>query len=65
MRNLIQLDRVDQGYSPLWHIQWLTQLPMNYVADDISNPVDVDTSVGFEIFAVRERRKGLVTDMWS
>jgi len=50
MRNLIQLDRMDAGYSPLWNIEWLTLLPVDYSADDISNPSDVDVSVGFEIF---------------
>lgn len=50
MRNLIQMDRADAGYSPLWNILWLTQLPMNYEADDISNPSDVDLAAGFEIF---------------
>lgn len=49
MRNLIQLDRMDAGYSPLWNIEWLTLLPVDYSADDVSNPADVDLSVGFDI----------------
>merc|ERR1712130_117021 len=34
MKNVINLDRPDEGYSPLWHIIWATELPINYSADD-------------------------------
>jgi hypothetical protein len=37
MRNIINLDRGDAGYSPLWRIVWITSLPVNYEADDASN----------------------------
>lgn len=50
MRNVINLDRGDDGYSPLWNVFWMTELPMNYKADEISNAVDVKTDTGFALF---------------
>ena len=47
MKNILNLDRTDAGYSPLWNLYWLTELPINYSADDISNSNAVNTSQGF------------------
>lgn len=33
-RNVVDLDRFDLGYSPLWQLYWVTQLPLGYAADD-------------------------------
>jgi len=50
MRNIINLDRMDAGYSPLWNLNWMTELPSNYAADGVSNAKDIDLGVGFKIF---------------
>lgn len=50
MRNIINLDRADPGYSPLWSINWVTALPINYLADEVSNPVDITPANGFDTF---------------
>ena len=55
MRNVIDLDRLYPGYSPLWTILWVTELPLNYLADDVSNRRDMTPENGFK--AVR-------TPMW-
>ena len=52
MRNVINLDRPDEGYSPLWHIIWATELPINYSADDASNLISFfNPTNGFETFS--------------
>mmetsp|Transcript_36461 Transcript_36461/g.74407 ORF Transcript_36461/g.74407 Transcript_36461/m.74407 type:complete len:454 (-) Transcript_36461:313-1674(-) len=51
MRNIIDLDREDAGYSPLWHIQWVTKLPINYKADDASNIATMTIDNGFDKFS--------------
>lgn len=48
MRNIINLDRPDAGYSPLWQVFWGTKLPINYSADKISNSMDATAENGFE-----------------
>jgi hypothetical protein len=50
MKNILNLDRTDAGYSPLWNLYWLTELPINYSADDISNSNAIDTNQGFKTF---------------
>jgi hypothetical protein len=47
MRNIINLDRTDAGYSPLWQIHWVTDLPLNYLADEVSNSVNLKEDDGF------------------
>ena len=42
MRNIINLDRGDPGYSPLWQIFWVNELPINHEADQVSNPNDME-----------------------
>lgn len=37
MRNVIDMDRPDPGYSPLWQIYWATEMPIDYTADELSN----------------------------
>lgn len=51
MKNVINLDRPDDGYSPLWLIRWMTELPINYNADEASSfPVMLDEDNGFNTF---------------
>lgn len=50
MRNVINLDRSDAGYSPLWQIYWATQLPVNCMADEFSNAAQGTTDNGIEFF---------------
>ena len=47
-RNIINLDRGDPGYSPLWSIDWVTELPINYVADKATSFVDMQEAKGFD-----------------
>ena len=49
MRNIIEQDRGDAGYSPLWHLWWLTELPMNYAADQVSNSNAITEENGFSL----------------
>ena len=37
-KNIIGVDRGDVGYSPIWRLHWVTELPLNYDANQISNP---------------------------
>ena len=48
-RNIINLDRGDPGYSPLWDIFWVTEVPINYVADEVSISSDFTSSNGFVV----------------
>ncbi|CAB9496042.1 expressed unknown protein [Seminavis robusta] len=48
MRNVVNLDRGDPGYSPLWQIWWAKTLPINYSADEASNSSVLVPSNGFE-----------------
>ena len=48
MRNIINLDRGDAGYSPLWQLFWLTEMPVNYSADQVSHKRDMTSANGFE-----------------
>eukprot|EP00977_Amphora_coffeiformis_P016488 scaffold5111_cov166-Amphora_coffeaeformis.AAC.8 len=47
MRNIIASDRGDPGYSPLWQLNWLTELPINYSADQVSHFTDLTAEDGF------------------
>lgn len=49
MRNILNLDRTDEGYSPLWQLLWLTALPINYQPDQASNVNTLTPANGFEI----------------
>jgi hypothetical protein len=50
MRNIINLDRGDAGYSPLWLIMWMTELPMNYLADQATTSTELyATENGFDM----------------
>jgi hypothetical protein len=42
-RNVVALDRFDDGYSPLWQLYWITQLPLGYGADDARRAADFGT----------------------
>jgi hypothetical protein len=46
-RNIINLDRGDIGYSPLWSIDWVTELPVNYNADKATSFVDMQEAKGY------------------
>lgn len=50
MRNVINLDRGDDGYSPLWQVFWLTAMPIDYIADQASNGATMNSQNGFETF---------------
>ena len=47
-RNVINLDRGDDGYSPLWEIAWVSEVPINYSADEASNSKDFSAANGFK-----------------
>jgi len=47
-KNIINMDRPDAGYSPLWEIYWVTDLPVDYMADQVSNVADMTPENGFE-----------------
>jgi len=49
-RNIINLDRPDAGYSPLWQVFWVTELPLNYSADQISNADQFTEANGAKVF---------------
>lgn len=40
-KNVIGVDRGDEGYSPIWRIFWVTKLPVNYSANEISHPTQI------------------------
>jgi plastocyanin len=50
MRNIIDMDRPDPGYSPLWQVYWATEMPVNYMVDQLSNAVDATSENGFAFF---------------
>lgn len=35
---VLTVDRGDEGYSPVWHMYWVTLLPINYNANQFSHP---------------------------
>lgn len=47
MRNIINLDRPDAGYSPNWQVWWGTEMPINYEADEARNSNDLTAPNGF------------------
>jgi hypothetical protein len=49
-RNIINLDRGDAGYSPLWNIWWAVTMPINYMVDEFSNAQQGTMENGFEFF---------------
>jgi len=50
MKNIINLDRPDPSYTPLWQIFWAMELPINYLADEASNNNAVTSANGFNFF---------------
>lgn len=48
-RNVIDKDRLDPGYSPLWQVYWATQVPVGFSADDASNSDQFTEANGFKI----------------
>lgn len=50
-RNIIAMDRMDAGYSPLWQVLWVSKVPVGYSADMASNSQQVTSSNGFEVTA--------------
>ena len=44
------VDRPDAGYSPLWQVFWVTELPLNYSADQISNADQFTEANGAKVF---------------
>jgi hypothetical protein len=50
MKNVINLDRPDVGYSPLWNILWGTDVPVGFAADEFSNANQVTADSGLVFF---------------
>lgn len=48
-RNVLAVDRLDEGYSPLWQVWWITQAPPDYKADQASHPSQFNQGNGFKI----------------
>lgn len=48
-RNIIDLDRGDTGYSPLWQVFWVSQVPVDYRADMASSASQVTEGNGFDV----------------
>jgi hypothetical protein len=48
-RNVINTDRGDAGYSPLWAILWVTALPLGYAPDQVSNGAAITPDNSFKI----------------
>jgi hypothetical protein len=46
-RNIINSDRGMPGYSPLWQLFWLTEMPVDYLADQVSHFEDMTADNGF------------------
>jgi hypothetical protein len=51
MRNVVDLDRSDAGYSPLCQLHWATELPVNCWADQFSNSLQGTPQNGFRFVA--------------
>jgi len=49
MRNIIDLDRKEEGYSPLKRLEWISKLPVNYAADEASSSEVLTIENGFNI----------------
>lgn len=49
-QNTISVDRLDDGYSPLWQVFWVHQVPPGYQADQASHHSQFTSDNGFEIF---------------
>lgn len=50
-RNIIDSDRGDPGYSPLWQVFWLSKVPVDYSADAASSASQLSETNGFEVLA--------------
>ena len=50
-RNIINLDRGVPGYSPLWDLWWVSEVPINYLADEVSNSADLTADNGFTVLS--------------
>ncbi len=48
-RNVIDADRLDPGYSPLWQVWWATQVPPGYSADEAVSAEQITDESGFAI----------------
>lgn len=48
-RNIIDLDRSDAGYSPLWQVFWVAAVPVNYRADMASSALQITEANGFKV----------------
>ena len=50
-RNVINVDRKEAAYSPLWQVLWISKVPIGYSADMASNSLQFTTANGFEVMA--------------
>jgi hypothetical protein len=48
-RNIVDQDRGDPGYTPLWQVFWVSKVPVDYRADMASSASQVTTENGFEV----------------
>ncbi len=48
-KNIIGFDRNTGGYSPLWQVFWVAKVPIDYSADQASNPAQLTTDNGFQV----------------
>ncbi|MDX1611286.1 MAG: hypothetical protein R3185_02880 [Candidatus Thermoplasmatota archaeon] len=47
-RNIINLDRNDEGYTPLWRVWWISKVPIGYQADQVRDNDVFTEENGFE-----------------
>lgn len=50
-RNIIDRDRGAAGYSPLWQVLWVSQVPFDYAADQASSAQQLVEANGFHVLA--------------
>jgi hypothetical protein len=49
MKNIIDHDRGDPGYTPLWQVFWVSQVPLDFTADLASNAAQITEANGFRV----------------
>ncbi len=48
-RNIVNQDRGDPGYTPLWQVYWAAKVPVDYAADLASSASQVTDANGFQV----------------
>lgn len=49
MKNIVDLDRGNPGYTPLWQVFWVSQVPLDYSADLASDAAQIMEANGFRV----------------